>query len=440
MNARTKLLATAILAFGFGPSAIAADAVPAYVTKALDFNGRPQWDAGRDAVRHPADILAFSQIKPSMHIVELVAGDTYYTRILSRLVGPKGYVYAVVPVSSAGPRGARLNQRAGKPPSMISPEEAEQCIQGCYPGVAPVHLLPVDVALALENISEFGSNMEVNAEDVGDGGGSVSLPEQIDAVFSANGYHELHYQDLPPAESGVPGRVNKPKPPDMIGVNKSIFDDLKPGGTYTIVDYAAAPGAGFSAADKLHRLEASAVKQEVLSAGFVLDGESSILALTSDDHSKLADGTFAARDKADQFVLRFKKPLTAPGATKRPTKAQEFAIMHNYYGNTHILNADLTGLNTGSGDRLRYHYYNADHTYQEMGRVGEGPGPLQAGKWFWDAKGNNCMLHQYPLDERAQVVCHDYVVDRPLNVMMTHPSGPRKGTKFMIVPGHVVVP
>jgi hypothetical protein len=149
---------------------------------------------------------------------------------------------------------------------------------------------------------------------------------------------------------------------------------------------------------------------------------------------------FAERDKADQFVFRFKKPANTSGATNRPSAGEEAAIMKNYYGNTHILNADLKELNSNNGNRLRYHYYNADHTYQEMGRVGEGTGPLQLGVWFWDAKGNNCMLHEYPIDERANVVCHDYVVSRPLNVMQTQQTGQRKGTKFMIVPGHVYIP
>jgi predicted methyltransferase len=441
MKARTILLAMAVLPLFLEPTLTgAADAVPPYVTQSLDLMGRTRWDAERDAARHPGEVVAFSQIKPGMRVVDLVPGDTYYTRILSRLVGAKGRVYAVVPDNSGGgPRGARQNQRAGKPPAYVPEEDAEQCIQGCYPG-SKTYVLPVDLALALENVKEFRDNVEVNWENLADYGGDLPLPEQIDAVFSADGLHELYYRDLVAADSGVPGRVAKPKPIDVAALDKSIFEDLKPGGTYTIVDYAAASGAPADVADKLHRLDENVVKKDVLAAGFVLDGESKLLAQSSDDHSKLVGGKFAARDKTDQFVLRFKKPANASGATKRPSAAQEAEIMKNYYGNTHILNADLTSENSGTGDRLRYHYYMPDHTYQEMGRVGEGPGPLQEGTWFWSAKGNNCMLHEFPLDERGNVVCHDYVVSRPLNEMQTQQTGARKGTKFKIVPGHVYIP
>ncbi len=441
MRAQKSLLAAMALPLLLGPNVSgAADAVPGYVTQSLDLMGRTRWDSERDAVRHPAEIAAFSQIKPGMHVVDLVPGDTYYTRILSRLVGTKGKVYAVVPDNSGGgPRGARQMQRVGKPPAYVPDEDAEQCIVGCYPG-AKTSVLPVDIALALENVQEFRGNVEVNWENLADYGGDLPLPEQIDAVFSANGLHELYYRDLVAADSGVPGRVSKPKPVDVAALDKSIFQDLKPGGTFTVVDYAAAPGAAADVADKLHRLDPDVVKKDALAAGFVLDGESKILTDGSDDHTKPVTGKFAVRDKADQFVLRFKKPASAPAATKRPSPAQEAEIMKNYYGNTHILNADLTGENSGTGDRLRYHYYMPDHTYQEMGRVGEGPGPLQEGTWFWSAAGYNCMLHEYPLDERGNVVCHDYVVSRPLNVMQTQETGARKGTKFKIIPGHVYIP
>jgi predicted methyltransferase len=435
-----------IASFAVLGAAAAADTVPDYVTRSLDYMGRTRWDQERDPARRPGEIIAFSQIKPGMKVVDLVPGDTYYTRILAHLVGPKGMVYAVVPSGGGGGgRTARQNQRVGKPPSFLPEEEADQCVQGCYeadgtaavhginPTTPPAYILPVDLALALENVREFRENVTVLWEDLSSDGGNVALPEQVDAVFSADGYHELHMN----ADGGTGRRA---KAPDVVSIDKSLFEDLKPGGVYVVIDFAGAKDSGFGGADKLHRVEPDAVKQEALSAGFVLDAESKALAKASDDHTSPVGGKFAQQDATDQFVFRFKKPATASGATKRPTPAQEAEIMKNYYGNTHILNADLTALNGDNGNRIRYHYYNADHTYQEMGRVGEGPGPLQEGVWFWDAKGNNCMLHEYPLDERGNTVCHDYVHARPLNVMETQETGARKGTKFMIVPGHVRIP
>ena len=435
-----KTVAAAALAMLFGSSALAAESAPAYVKDALDYMGRTRWDQERDPARKPGDIIAFSQIKPGMVVVDLVPGDTYYTRILSRLVGPKGKVYAVVPGGGGnGARGSRQNQRLGKAPSFVPEEEAEQCILGCYPDLPPPRLLWVDYALALENTNEFRGNVIVLWQDLS--GGDLALPEPVDAVFSVGGYHVLHTAAEAALVEGVPGRTNRPRPPNVAALNQSVFEDLKPGGVFLVADNAAAKGAGFDAAAKLSRTEPDAVKAEVTSAGFALDGESKVLAQTSDDHGKAVGGKFVDRDSADQFVFRFKKPVNAPAATKRPTPQQEAAIMKNYYGNTHILRADLTVLNTGNGNRLRYHYYNADHTYQEMGRVGEGVGPLQEGTWWWSAKGNNCMLHQYPIDERGNLVCHDYVIARPIGQLSDeYPDRADKGAKMNIVPGHVRIP
>ena len=79
--------------------ALAADAVPNFVTDAVGFPNRAQWQIVRDVARKPDAVLRFSQIKPGMAVAELVPGDGYYTRILSKLIGPKGRLYAVVPMS-----------------------------------------------------------------------------------------------------------------------------------------------------------------------------------------------------------------------------------------------------------------------------------------------------------------------------------------------------
>ena len=375
---------------------------------------RTHWDVARDADRKPAEIIAFSQIKPGMVVVDLVPGDAYYTMILSKLVGPKGKVYAVVPNGGgAGTRGSRTTQRDAKPPSAVPVDEAQGCVLGCYPTGRAPYMLAVDNVLALQNTEAF-KNITVLWEDLSAYGGDLALPEQVDAVFSADAYHDLHHKSIAQLVEGVPGRVNNAKPLDMAAFNKSVFEDLKPGGVYLVVDYAAAKGAGFDAADSLHRTEPDATKTEIAAAGFVFDGQSEALTLISDDHSKPAQGTYAQRDKNDQYVFRFKKPLNASSATKRPTAAQEANIMETLYGNTYLGNYHVTGISP-KGERLRAAFYNPDHTYQEMGKVGEGPGPLQFGTWWWDAQGHNCELHQYPIDERGNVVCHLPKIRRPLN-------------------------
>ena len=145
-------------------------------------------------------------------------------------------------------------------------------------------------------------------------------------------------------------------------------------------------------AKTLHRADKEAVKAEVLAAGFVLDGESNVLANTADDHTK---PVFQMHDKTDQFALRFKKPANTPNTDKRPPKNG----FDGYYGNTNIMNMGNPD-HTGPKQERRM-FYHADGTYQEFGW-----GDMQSGTWYWDAAGHNCMLHEFPVSQRGFIVCH----------------------------------
>jgi predicted methyltransferase len=81
-----------------------------------------------------------------------------------------------------------------------------------------------------------------------------------------------------------------------------VFDALKPGGVFLVIDYASAPGAGFTQSATLHRGDPEAEKAEILKAGFVFEGESKVLARPNDNH------TMRAHEQDDQFILRFRKP------------------------------------------------------------------------------------------------------------------------------------
>ncbi|HXJ01617.1 MAG TPA: hypothetical protein VNH44_10360, partial [Micropepsaceae bacterium] len=102
-------------------------------------------------------------------------------------------------------------------------------------------------------------------------------------------YHDLHN----------PGAYHAD---DIAVFNKSVFDALKPGGVFLVIDYASAPGAGFTQTGTLHRGDPEAEKAEILKSGFVFDGESKALARPNDPH------TMRAHEQDDQFILRFRKP------------------------------------------------------------------------------------------------------------------------------------
>ena len=77
--------------------AMATDAAPQFLLTAVADKSRPDADTQRDAERKPAETMAFAGVKPGDTVVELIPGGGYFTRLLSKAVGPKGHVYAVVP-------------------------------------------------------------------------------------------------------------------------------------------------------------------------------------------------------------------------------------------------------------------------------------------------------------------------------------------------------
>jgi predicted methyltransferase len=86
-----------------------------------------------------------------------------------------------------------------------------------------------------------------------------------------------------------------------------VFDALKPGGIYLIVDHEAEPGSGTRDTATLHRIDVETVKKEVLAAGFVLVGSSDLLRQPGDAHAvKVFDPSI--RGRTDQFLLKFRKP------------------------------------------------------------------------------------------------------------------------------------
>jgi predicted methyltransferase len=348
LRLRACLAAATAFAALFPSSGFSADAVSGAVAAAVADPARAPTDIPRDANRKPAEILAFAQVKPGQKIVDFMPGQGYYTRILSKVAGAKGKVYAYVPMAD----NAALQK--------------------------PIGTRPVDDMLSISNVYDYANVMVLweKAEEFG-------VPEQIDLVWTTDNYHDLHTKAL---------HADVPK------IDAAIFRDLKPGGVFLVVDHAAAKGTGFNAAETLHRSDEDAVKAEVTAAGFVLDGESRALANGNDDHTK---PVFAMHDKTDQFALRFKKPANAASGDDRPKTDP----LTDYYGNTMVTNAGLRGKVTGQ--RERRIFYHKDGTYQEFGPPNTGNNPLQEGIAFWDATGKSCMLHQFPLYQRGFTVCNE---------------------------------
>lgn len=78
-----------------GPVAASAQTAQPYLNAAVADPLRPQDDRERDVKRKPAETMAFAGIAPGQTVAELFPGGGYYTRMLSRAVGPTGHIYTI---------------------------------------------------------------------------------------------------------------------------------------------------------------------------------------------------------------------------------------------------------------------------------------------------------------------------------------------------------
>src|ERR1700722_16712904 len=80
------------------PLAVAqAQSISPAIAAAVNDANRPAADTARDAARKPAASIAFAGMKPGDKVADFLPGEGYYTRIFSKVVGPSGHVYAILP-------------------------------------------------------------------------------------------------------------------------------------------------------------------------------------------------------------------------------------------------------------------------------------------------------------------------------------------------------
>ncbi len=222
---------------------------PHLVAAVADAN-RPEADIARDALRHPAEVMAFAGVQPGQVIADVGPGGGYYTRLFAVALGGEGRVYGII-----------------RPPAPNATQRS-----------------------AIYAVAESGAyaNMRVTEQDWQ----NWAMPEPLDAIFISQIYHDFH---LP--------RFNF----DVAAINRTMFAALKPGGTLVIIDHAAVSGSDLSVTDSLHRIDQATLRREVEAAGFVFEDESQMLRNPEDNRTlRVFEGDI--RGRTDQFVLRFRKP------------------------------------------------------------------------------------------------------------------------------------
>jgi len=231
--------------------------LPALTAQQIDSllaaSDRTEADRKVDKVRHPDRLLAFIGVGPGMRVADLGAGGGYTTELLARAVGPGGKVYSQ------------------NDPQLVE-RFLEKPITQRLARAANKNVVRVDRA--------FDDPLPPEAS---------GLDLVVDYVF----YHDVVWIGA-----------------DRAKMNKAIFDALKPGGAYVVVDASAKPGDGTKDAKTLHRIDENVARNEVLEAGFRL-GETADFLRNPGDSRDWNSSPRAAGDRVgteDRFVFKFVKP------------------------------------------------------------------------------------------------------------------------------------
>jgi predicted methyltransferase len=239
-------------AFCAAAPANAADEYDAAVKHA----GRPADDSARDALDHPAEMLRLAGIKPGMHVADVLAGDGYYSELLSYIVGPKGHVY------------------------LINNQAFDDWSQP---------------ALKTRIAGDRLTNVTHETLDLN----NMKLPAaSLDAVLLVKVYHDMYWVDSSPKSTW-------PKI-DVGSVLDQLARALKPGGTLLLIDHSAKAGHGKADAGELHRIEEAFAVQDFAAHGFKVVGKSDLLR-RPDDERNLISYKGPAVGKTDRFVLVLRK-------------------------------------------------------------------------------------------------------------------------------------
>jgi predicted methyltransferase len=219
------------------------------IAQAVADPARAADDRATDDLRLPAQTLAFSGVRPGMTVGEFYPGGGYFTSMLADVVGPRGHVYGL--------------ENAGWKEAV---EANDKLLAG-----------------------RKWKNVSMDAKPFG----TVSFPKPLDLAWVTQNYHDL--------------KIAKYGTVDTIAFDRAVYNALKPGGIFFILDHQGAADLTPDQIAKMHRINRDVVVKEVTSVGFKLAAEGNFLRRPADDHT-LSIFDKAIRYHTDQYALKFVKP------------------------------------------------------------------------------------------------------------------------------------
>ena len=222
------------------------------IQAAMQSEIRTEQEKDRDDNRLPIETLEFLGLEDGMRVVELVPGGGWYTKILAPVLADKGELYVGL--------GTRR----------IPPLLEE------YPGLSTVNILPVDAKfipadiLGLFELGEFSLGID-----------------NVDMVLTFRNLHNF-------------------TTPSRLHINQAVFDALRPGGFYGVVDHTRRHNEPANP-ENWRRLDPVLVIKEIQDVGFELV-DFSDLHYRPDDELRYEVGRKTVAGNTDRFTMLFKKP------------------------------------------------------------------------------------------------------------------------------------
>src|SRR6201998_4046566 len=151
-----------------------------------------------------SELIRFARVDAGSIVIDVYPGDGDWTRLFSDIVGPEGRVFSFVPTEVAHFK----NDPVGRMRTLAK-------------------------ELGRENVEAVSAD-------------TVAMPEATqpaDVLWLHLFYHHLH------------AALIQAKGATAAQFNRAVYERLKPGGSYVIVDHAAAAGVGKSDAQSLHWID-----------------------------------------------------------------------------------------------------------------------------------------------------------------------------------------
>lgn len=222
------------------------------VMAAMQSEIRTPQEKARDVNRLPVEILSFFRMREDMRVIEILPAGGWFTKILGPVLKDKGKLYVTHP-----------------------------------PGRYADQFRAIASLPGLEKVEEVGWGGTASGSGGAFGPSGKWSVQPVDLAVTFRNYHNFSVAD-------------------RATVNKSVFDALKPGGYYGIVDHTRRhnePGTR----ENSRRVDPVQVIKEVQDAGFVLVDYSNLY-YRPDDNLTLEVGNQAINDRTDRVALLFRKP------------------------------------------------------------------------------------------------------------------------------------